>query len=867
MEDCTSNNNKNTKLDDFSSKKIEADDSADLSCNCRLCEDYLESVLKLISLYDLSEKELIDHALSEAVRFTGSDVGYFHLMKPNDKTIILSAWSNDACRLYGSNGQNSHTSIENAGIWADAFRLARPVIHNDYEKSKQTGSLPLNHYKIIKHAGVPIFENEKNIVGMLGVCNKITDYNQNDIDQLYLFARQFWLIIQKNRHERSLKKAYDDIEKIIKDRTDELEKANKQLREEIVERKKLQKKLRENETRFKNLFWEAPLAYQSLDEKGNLIDVNQKWLDNLGYIKEEVIGKNFSEFLKPEWKEHFRDNFSRFNAIGEVLGVEFEMVTKDGREILAFFYGKIGNDDNGRFKQTHCIFQDITERRKMENTLKLFEKIVSSSSDFIAVIDENHVFQAVNEAYMKAIDYTADAIVGRHVRDVMGEKNYQKAIRTCLESCLSGNDIHFQEWCELPTGLKYLDVKYFPYKDEHGCIAGVVINIRDNTRLKLMEDEIRKSEKSQAIGTLTGGIAHEFNNILSIILGNAELSITNDLDKETLIENINQIYKAGIRAREAVHQLLGFIRKTDDKDLEIFSLSSIIKNGEKLIGTLLPENVDIHIYVDTDNDSLSGNPGEIRRLLIKMAENAGYAMKKNGGKLRIGISTVEIPDADIMRYPGLSKGNYVKMTIEDTGEGISQDIMDRIFDPYFTTKSYGENLGMGLFIVKGIVKKHRGKIFVTSEPGKTVFEIFFPSAGKLSTTESGKEVIDLKGSESILIVDDEDAILTMMSHVLKRWGYDVFCSSNGKEALNAFLKNPNKFDLIITDLTMPVMTGENLCCEIKKIRPDLPVILYTGFTDKDKIKKARRMGVHTVLEKPAKHVELSRCIRDALKYK
>jgi CheY-like chemotaxis protein len=369
----------------------------------------------------------------------------------------------------------------------------------------------------------------------------------------------------------------------------------------------------------------------------------------------------------------------------------------------------------------------------------------------------------------------------------------------------------------------------------------------------------------ESIGTLSGGIAHDFNNLLGIILGNAEMAMDDVPELHPAKFNLNEIRTASLRARDVVKQLLSFGRKTDPKQRPV-KLVQIAEDALKFLRSSIPTSIEIrqNIPVDTD-DSILADSTQINQVMINLCTNAAHAMEDTGGVMTIGIQNIYLDQISAAVYPHLPPGNYVKLTVSDTGPGIDPEIKNRIFDPYFTTKEVGKGSGIGLSVVHGIVKNHNGAISVDSKFGKgTTFSILFPVAEEEAVIETEPVEKLSTGNERILIVDDEESMAEIGRRRLERLGYRVEAKTNSIEALELFRADPDQFDLVITDMTMPHITGDKLVKEILKIRPDMPTILCTGFSEKIDEEKAKEIGVRQYIEKPFDRGKLSRLVRKVL---
>lgn len=407
-------------------------------------------------------------------------------------------------------------------------------------------------------------------------------------------------------------------------------------------------------------------------------------------------------------------------------------------------------------------------------------------------------------------------------------------------------------------------------KDADRNITQIRMAVTDISERKQIEEEklnletqIRQSHKMEGIGTFAGGIAHTFNNILSIILGNTELALDDIPEDNPARICLDESRKACLRAKDTIRQLLAFSYKSDKKKRPIKCIP-IIKESTKLLRSLIPTSIDIRQDIPDISAIILADPNQINQVIMNLSTNAAHAMP-DGGVLEISLRSVEFDEDTTVQYHKLIRGRYVKLTISDTGHGIKPEIKNRIFDPYFTTKDVHEGTGLGLSIVYGIVKDTGGTILVESEPGQgTRFDMFFPVIEREITPISKIVEEPVPGNERILFVDDEEPIVEASGKILGRLGYKVTAKTNPDEALDLFRSNRNQFDLVITDLTMPKMTGDKLGLEILKISPEIPMILCTGFTKKMNAGRAEELGFAAYLGKPYEGRDLALTVRKVL---
>ena len=382
---------------------------------------------------------------------------------------------------------------------------------------------------------------------------------------------------------------------------------------------------------------------------------------------------------------------------------------------------------------------------------------------------------------------------------------------------------------------------------------------------KLLESRLIQAQKMEAIGTLAGGIAHDFNNILGTVIGNAELALYSLEEGDDPSAKIKQILVAGARAEDLVRQILNFSRQTGRK-LKPIGLGPIVKEALKLLRASLPANIEIRQDIKNGSDPVLADATQIHQVLVNLCTNAGHAMRGHEGVLSVELKSEELVQGEILGYADLAPGRYQRLTVSDTGHGVEAEIIDKIFDPFFTTKRIGEGTGLGLSVVHGIVRGHGGAITVYSEPGKgTVFNVYLPLAGQDRAGEDLPREQALKhGTERILFVDDEKDLVQVGQEALRFLGYKVTALTSSLEALEVFEADPAGFDLVISDQNMPRLTGLELARKMLDLRPNLPIILNSGFRDKRLMEKAAGLGIDQVLTKPIKLLDMSTAIREAL---
>lgn len=398
--------------------------------------------------------------------------------------------------------------------------------------------------------------------------------------------------------------------------------------------------------------------------------------------------------------------------------------------------------------------------------------------------------------------------------------------------------------------------------DEKKNVSFIISSWRDISDQRKLETRLNQTQRLEAIGALAGGIAHDFNNILSIILGFAELAISDATGNPTLQDDIQEIFSAGSRAKDLVQQILTFSRPTD-REFKPVKAKVIIKEVVQFMRSTLPSTIKIRADIKSDS-LIFGDPTQIHQVMMNLCTNAEHAMRKKGGILSVELSDEEFDMASALLH-GVKPGRYLNLTISDQGYGMTPETLEKLYDPFFTTKKNKEGTGLGMSVVHGIVKNHKGVINVRSQPEKgSTFNIYFPIITKLTYEEADTQSSILTGTENILLVDDEPDILKMNRRILESLGYRVDTRVSSIEALSLFEANPDRFDLVITDMTMPNMTGEELADKLLRIRADLPVIICTGFSSEIDENIAKEMGCQAFLRKPIIKQKLAETIRSVM---
>jgi PAS domain S-box-containing protein len=509
-------------------------------------------------------------------------------------------------------------------------------------------------------------------------------------------------------------------------------------------------------------------------------------------------------------------------------------------------------------KANEHLRQEIVERKQAE---ELYKTLAFSSHAGVYIAQEGNL-QFVNPRILEYTGYSEDKLLGHYTLDFIHPDD-RAMVRKNVADMMKGTKTAPYEYriIDREGNIKWLmeTVKPIIYKGDRALLG----NTMDITERYQMEKFLNQSQKMQAIGTLAGGIAHDFNNILGAMIGYTEMAqFETSPDKRQYY--LDQVIRACDRAKNLVNQILTFSRQREQERKPIL-LAPIIKEGIKLLRSSLPSTIKITQSISDSQLMVLADPTQIHQVLMNLCTNAAHAMQEGGGILNIQLIQKWIYPVQTTRPIGLEPGDYAELVVNDTGYGIDSSIIDRIFDPFFTTKKPGEGTGLGLSVVYGIVRNHGGAIDVASTPGQgTTFNIYLPLIK--TDTEIEEKVAETVhgGSERILFVDDEAALVEGGKELLASLGYRVTPRMSSVEALDVFRERPHDFDLVITDMTMPNMTGVDLARELLKIRPNIPIIICTGYSHVMSEEMAKSIGIRRLAMKPLFRKDLAKAIREVL---
>jgi PAS domain S-box-containing protein len=634
---------------------------------------------------------------------------------------------------------------------------------------------------------------------------------------------------------------------------------------DITDRKRAEDQVRFANAYNRSLIEASPDPLVTISAEGLITDVNAATEKITGYSRHELIETDFSDYFtnpdkaKAGYEQVFRDGMAR--------DYELEIRHKDGHVTPVLYNASVYRDETGKVTGVFAAARDISALRTTERALRESEEryrtAIESASDGIALVKEDsHTF--VNRRFAEMFGYEDPSeIVGKPLSITVHPDDLAKVLEI--------NRMR-QEGEPVPTRYEFKGIKKdgtqriievsaarTTYLGEPASLA----YLRDITDYKNLEDQLRHSQKMEAIGVLAGGVAHDFNNILAAIIGFAEM-VEEDIPLgKPKVEHVQRVINAASRGRELVQKILAFSRKTE-RARHLVSLSAITKETAQLLRASIPTTIEIMLDMAATSDTILATPVEVQQVLMNLSTNASLSMQEKGGILKLIVTDINIVRDSPLLEANMVPGEYVQLVVADTGTGMTPDVMERIFEPFFTTREVGQGTGMGLAVVYGIVKSLHGTIRVESEPGVgSTFTVLFPKAQVDVFTEKVTAEQSSGNKERVLFVDDEESLVEWGKALLERLGYEVIATNDSTKALEVFTSDPSMFDLVITDQTMPGITGLELAKEFLRIRPEIPIILCTGHSSAVTFDKLEEPGVREFLMKPLTRKELAEAIHRA----
>lgn len=699
------------------------------------------------------------------------------------------------------------------------------------------------------------------------------------LDKMAEFARGLRLDTLNTRMELARpppgpgRRSYDELDEV----ENALNGMRLRLSEDIRKRQEAESALRASEMSYRRLVQNIPGVvhrFSLSDRKTEFISESVK----------QVTGRDAAEFLDgsirlcdlvyPDDRDLVSQAIEQSRRQGKPYEVEYRL-GESGNDcrIIQEYGAPLAEDLEGR-SWVDAVFFEVTARRETERRLdtstRLLHTLIEATTDAVFIKDTQGRYLLVNSATLRAMGKDEAEVLGRRDADIFPSESASVIEQADAMVLASGISQTLEERIESAYGDSYWFVNKSPIFDGDGKLLGLVGISRNVTERMLAEQEreslekrLQQAQKMEALGTLAGGIAHDFNNILSVVLGYAELLQDDLAHQEVPRQKVDHVLKAGYRARDLVQQILAFSRMTEEKLIHIQPASSI-REGLKLLRATIPANIVIREAIDPYCRVIAVNPIQLHQVLMNLCTNASHALEETGGTIEVSLQNRQLAAGEVPEAPRL-QGEVVELRVTDDGPGIEEEMLGRIFEPYFTTKGVGKGTGMGLSIVHGIAAKCGGAAICSSMPGNGAsFSVFFPAvAAPLDQPEVELDAVP-KGTERILLVDDEPPLLEVARLMLEKLGYTVSAFASGLAALSAFEDDPDAFDLVLTDQTMPDITGANLAGRILRIRPGMPILLCTGFSAVIGEEKAREIGIAAYVHKPLKIREIAMLLRQLL---
>ena len=633
---------------------------------------------------------------------------------------------------------------------------------------------------------------------------------------------------------------------------------------DVTERRRIEDALKSASSYTRGLIEASLDPLVTISSEGKITDVNRATEIATGVPRARLIGTDFSTyFTEPE---QARAGYQEVFLKGEVRDYPLAIRHTSGAVTEVLYNAAVYKDESGNVVGVFAAARDITALKAAEQARQRLATAVEQLADGIAIMDLAGRILSANPAFRDHHVHGPREIIGRSLEEILQiDGRDRDIVNTMTQSLESGKTWNWHVTRRAPENqVREINLSVSPIRDGAGRLIHSIAVSRDVTQEVQLQERIRQWQKMEALGTLAGGIAHDFNNILVPILINTELVLNEENEDAPAARRLSQVLEAARRGKDMVRQIIAFSQQKE-QDRKPIEIVPVIQEALKLLRISMPKNIGIVERIKTGPAVVVADPTQIQQVLMNLGYNAAHAMRDKGGLLEVALSETSFDAKMAAQFLDIRPGTYVRLSVTDSGQGIPPEIMARIFEPFFTTKKQGEGTGMGLAVVHGIVKSHSGAIAVTSEVGKgTEFVVYLPRvSGEAAKTEEGRGPYP-KGTERVIFVDDEDIQVRAMTKLLEHLGYRVTGLTDAVAALETFRKDPDAFDLVIMDQTMPRLTGGELAREMLRTRPGLPVILCTGYSETLDEAQALAMGIRAFIMKPFSVKEIAESIRRAL---
>ncbi len=612
-----------------------------------------------------------------------------------------------------------------------------------------------------------------------------------------------------------------------------------------------QGELEKARNRYARLFNHAPVGYLITDSAGIILQANQTFAEMLGLNGPELNQKPFSQFILPRDRETFLGRFRAFFKSPGGKQMDLRMGTSEEESFYARLQGRVEPflEQDGAKQAGHerllLMVSDISEQkaaqRALENKHTELEEILNALPDAVVYADPDRRIRKVNPAFTRIYGYTAEEVMGEKTAILYADpdefvKQGQERYNIQAREMHTPYEIRYQRKDGSCFISETVGTPVRNAADEVVGLMGVVRDITDRKQAEAekerLESQLRQAQKMEAVGRLAAGFAHDFNNMLSPILGYSELLLDELHETDPRYDQAEEIRRAAIRSRDLIRQLLAFSRK-QVLSLELLDLNPVIEDFQKMLSRAIREDIELRLFLDPGAGKIKADLSQIEQILMNLAVNAQDAMP-DGGVLTIETAPAELDAEYAAQKPGVTPGEYVRLSVSDTGRGMEPAVAERIFEPFYTTKEKSKGTGLGLATVYGIVKQHGGNIWVYSEAGQgTTFKLYFP---RISASEPESETKPPpepapKGAETVMVVEDSEMVRKLACGILKKYGYHPISAANGRECLQKIREYEGTVSLLLTDLVMPDMNGKELASLLTRSYPRMKVLFMSGYTD------------------------------------
>ena len=637
---------------------------------------------------------------------------------------------------------------------------------------------------------------------------------------------------------------------------------------DLTEREHAERNLQENEERYQTILESIQEAYFEVDLKGNFTFFNDSLSEALGYSREELKGMNNRDYMPPETAKEIFNLFNEIFRTGKpVRKYGYEVIRKDGAQRFHEMFASMIRDGKGRPIGFRGIAHDITERKQAEEALRRvgeekYRTVLEAAPDPVIVYDIEGRVKYMNPAFTRVFGWSLEERIGKKMDDFVPDENWPET-RMLIDKVMSGERFSGFETQRFTKGGRKIPVSISGsfYRDQEGEIAASVINLGDISERKMLEAQLQQAQKMEAIGTLAGGIAHDFNNLLMGMQGHTSMLL---MDKDALSPDYDHLKGIEDNIKNAAgltKQLLG-IARSGKYEIKATNLNEMVSKSIDLFSRTKKE-VIVHKETEKDLWTVEVDRGQIEQVLLNLYVNAWQAMSENF-ELHLETQNVMLDDRFVKPY-GAKPGRYVKISVTDKGIGMDEQTQQRVFDPFFTTKKMSRGTGLGLASAYGIIKNHGGIITVQSQKGHgATFSIYLPTSENAVKEEAALPKELLKGSETILLIDDEEIIIEIGQQLLEALGYTVFTAKSGEEAIDIYQKSMDKIDMVILDMVMPGMGGSETYDRLKEINPDIQTLLSSGYSMSGLAKEILAKGCNGFIQKPFGIKQLSLKLREIL---